>query len=168
VRALVGVARVFFARIERGENAIGALDTDTAMPTRRLVELGLWLFALAVAFPFLPGSHTYAFKGVSVLAGLAASIAASSVLAQAASGLTLLYGRVIRRGEYIAWTYFEGKVSANRHLQHPPSHPPRGEGHGAEFAHEFAGLCATSRACGPAISSRPPSFQSVTRSTGAT
>lgn len=112
VRALIGVSRVFFARIERGENAIGALDTDTAMPTRRLVELGLWLFALALAFPFLPGSHTYAFKGVSVLAGLAASIAASSVLAQAASGLTLLYGRVIRRGEYIRVDEFEGKVSA--------------------------------------------------------
>jgi small-conductance mechanosensitive channel len=111
-RALIGLARVFFTRVEEGKEKIGALDADTAMPTRRLVELALWLFALALSFPFLPGSHTDAFKGVSVLAGLAASIAASSVLAQAASGLHILYGRVIRRGEYIRVDDIEGKVTA--------------------------------------------------------
>lgn len=111
-RTVIGAARVFFARVERREDSTGALDRDTAVPTRRLVEAALWLFALALAFPFLPGAQTDAFKGVSVIAGIAASIAASSVLGQAASGLSLLYGRVMRKGEYVRVEGAEGRLVA--------------------------------------------------------
>jgi small-conductance mechanosensitive channel len=111
-RTVIGAARLFFARIEHRGESIGALDRDTAMPTRRLLEAALWLLALALAFPFLPGSHTDAFKGISVIAGLAASIAASSVLGQAASGLSLIYGRLMRKGEYVRVDEVEGRVAA--------------------------------------------------------
>ena len=36
----------------------------------QLFNVVIWLFALAMAYPYLPGSHSDAFKGVSVLAGL--------------------------------------------------------------------------------------------------
>jgi hypothetical protein len=32
-------------------------------PTRRIATAVLWLFALAVAYPYLPGSSSEAFKG---------------------------------------------------------------------------------------------------------
>ncbi|HTP73607.1 MAG TPA: hypothetical protein VML58_15415, partial [Burkholderiaceae bacterium] len=69
-------------RIERGELQVSWLDADTAGPTRRIGNFVVWLFALALAYPFLPGSNSDAFKGVSVLAGLMLSLGASGVVGQ--------------------------------------------------------------------------------------
>lgn len=117
VTVIIIVARVLaltttsiFKRIENGELQLGGLDRDTAMPTRRLTSLVIWLFALAMAYPYLPGSHTAAFQGLTVLAGLMVSIGASSIVAQAASGLILMYTRPLRKGEYVQIGDAEGAV----------------------------------------------------------
>jgi small-conductance mechanosensitive channel len=98
-------------RIERGEVQVTWLDTDTAGPTRRIGNFIIWLFALALAYPFLPGSNSDAFKGVSVLAGLMLSIGASSVVGQVMSGLALMYSRSLRVGEYVRIGDIEGTVT---------------------------------------------------------
>ncbi len=100
----------FLARVARGETRLGWLDADTAAPTRRLVNVVIWLFALAMAYPYLPGSHSDAFKGVSVLAGLMLSLGASGVVGQAVSGLSLMYSRSLRIGEYVKIGETEGTV----------------------------------------------------------
>lgn len=101
----------FFERIEAGELQVSWLDADTAVPTRRLSSAGIWLFALAMAYPYLPGAGSEAFKGVSVLAGLMLSLGASSVVGQALSGLSLMYSRSLRVGEYIKVGDVEGTVA---------------------------------------------------------
>nr|MCU0775878.1 mechanosensitive ion channel family protein [Ideonella sp.] len=100
----------FLERVARGETHLGWLDADTAMPTRRLVNVVIWLFALAMAYPYLPGSHSDAFKGVSVLAGLMLSLGASGVVGQAMSGFSLMYSRSLRIGEYVKIGETEGTV----------------------------------------------------------
>ncbi|MDD0837594.1 mechanosensitive ion channel family protein [Curvibacter sp. HBC61] len=102
----------FLARVERDEVHLPWLDADSAMPTRRLGNLVIWLFALAMAYPYLPGANSEAFKGVTVLAGLMLSLGASSVVGQALSGLTLLYSRSLRVGEYVKMGDTEGTVVA--------------------------------------------------------
>jgi small-conductance mechanosensitive channel len=102
---------LFLQRVERGELQLGWLDRDTADPTRRLGNVLIWLFALAMAYPFLPGANSEAFKGVSVLAGLMLSLGASSVVGQAMSGLSLMYSRALRRGEYVKIGETEGTVT---------------------------------------------------------
>ena len=79
--------------------------------TRRLVSIGIWLFALAMAYPYLPGAQTEAFKGLSVLLGLMVSLGASSVVGQGAAGLILIYTRTIRPGEYVRVGEHEGTVT---------------------------------------------------------
>jgi small-conductance mechanosensitive channel len=101
---------LFLERVERGEVRIAWLDADIAGPTRRLANLGIWLFALAMAYPYLPGSGSEAFKGVSVLAGVMLSLGASSVVGQALSGLSLMYSRSLRPGEYVKIGEVEGTV----------------------------------------------------------
>lgn len=101
----------FFDRAESGAVDLGWLDADTARPTRRLVRLGLWTFAVAMAYPYLPGAQTEAFKGLSVLIGLMASLGASSVVGQAAAGLILMYTRTLRIGEYVRIGEHEGTVT---------------------------------------------------------
>jgi small-conductance mechanosensitive channel len=72
----------------------------------------VWLFALAIAYPFLPGANSEAFKGVSVLAGLMLSLGASSVVGQVIAGLSLMYARVLRSGEYVKIGDTEGTVAS--------------------------------------------------------
>jgi len=98
-------------RIERGELEVGWVDADTAGPTRRIGNFVIWLFALALAYPFLPGSDSDAFKGVSVLAGLMLSLGASGVVGQIMSGLALMYSRSLRVGEYVRAGDVEGTVT---------------------------------------------------------
>jgi small-conductance mechanosensitive channel len=103
---LASVAR----RVESGELHLGWLDRDTAVPTRRLASVLIWLFALAMAYPYLPGSHTAAFQGVTVLAGLMVSIGASSIVGQGAAGLILMYTRSLRKGDYVCIGDVQGTV----------------------------------------------------------
>jgi small-conductance mechanosensitive channel len=99
-----------FKRIESGELQFGWLDQDTAVPTRRLATVVIWLFALAMAYPYLPGSHSAAFQGVTVLAGLMLSIGASSIVGQGAAGLILMYTRALRKGDYVSIGDVQGTV----------------------------------------------------------
>jgi len=55
-------------------------------------------------------SHTAAFQGVTVLAGLMVSIGASSIVAQGAAGLILMYTRSLRKREYVRVGDKEGTV----------------------------------------------------------
>ena len=111
-RMITRVNSTLMQRIERGELEVSWLDADTAGPTRRIGNFVIWLFALALAYPFLPGSDSEAFKGVSVLAGLMISIGASSVVGQVMSGLSLMYSRTLRLGEFIKVGDVEGTVTA--------------------------------------------------------
>ena len=62
--------RGFFDRVAEGRIVIRAFDRDTAAPTKRLATIAVWVFAAAMAYPYIPGSDTDAFKGLSVLLGL--------------------------------------------------------------------------------------------------
>ena len=109
-RAVTRLVAAVFDRVERGEREVGWVDADTARPTRRIFYVLVWVFALALAYPHLPGAQTDAFKGVSVLAGLMISLGASSVVGQAFNGLILMYGRAFRSGDYVRIGEHEGTV----------------------------------------------------------
>lgn len=106
-RALAG----FYDRVIDGQIQLDWMEPDVVLPTRRVTTVLVWLFALAMAYPYLPGANTEAFKGLSVLAGLMLSLGASSLVGQAASGLILTYGRVFRTGEYVRLADQEGTVT---------------------------------------------------------
>ncbi|MEJ6004852.1 mechanosensitive ion channel domain-containing protein [Paucibacter sp. AS339] len=110
-RGVINVLNPIFNRIERGEGSIGWLDRDTVRPSRRIIGTGIWLFALVMAYPYLPGSGSEAFKGVSVLLGLMISLGASSIVGQGASGLILMFSRTIRVGEFVRIVDHEGTIT---------------------------------------------------------
>jgi small-conductance mechanosensitive channel len=87
------------------------LNAHTAPATRRIVNAALWLFALAMAYPYLPGSHTEAFKGLSVILGLMVSIGAAGVVGQIASGIIIVYTYALKVGEYVRTHEHEGAVT---------------------------------------------------------
>jgi small-conductance mechanosensitive channel len=110
-RSLIGVIEGFLERLAVGDSPPRWLDAEAMPTTRRLAGLVIWLFALAMAYPYLPGAETEAFKGLSVLLGLMVSLGASSLVGQAAAGLIVTYTRTIRMGEYVRIGEHEGTVT---------------------------------------------------------
>jgi small-conductance mechanosensitive channel len=100
-----------FAHIEQGGGEAGWLNRDSAAPTRKLVNVGIWLFALVMAYPYLPGAGSDAFKGMSVLIGLMVTWGGSNLVGQWASGMILMYSRTLRVGEYVRIAEQEGTVT---------------------------------------------------------
>jgi small-conductance mechanosensitive channel len=104
------LGRVFRA-VEEGTLVLPGLYPETAGPTRKLVTGFLWLGALVMAYPYIPGSSTDAFKGVSVFVGLVVSLGSTGIVNQIMSGLTVTYSRAIRAGDYVRVGDIEGTVT---------------------------------------------------------
>lgn len=104
------VVKTLFEAVESGDLTLPWLHPDTVQPTRRLVSGVLWMLALVVAYPYLPGSDTDVFKGLSVLVGVMISLGSSGVVNQAMSGLVVMYARALKAGDYVRVGDTEGTV----------------------------------------------------------
>ena len=69
-RFVVRLSNYLFDAIEQERITVARLYPEIAQPTRRIVAALLWLFALVMAYPYMPGASSDAFKGVSVFVGL--------------------------------------------------------------------------------------------------
>jgi small-conductance mechanosensitive channel len=110
-RGVLGLTAPFFAQVERGDLNLEWIDKYTVRASRKLVNIGVWLFALAMAYPYLPGAESEAFKGISVLLGLMLTIGSSNLVGQGISGLILVYSHTLRLGEYVRIGDVEGTVT---------------------------------------------------------
>lgn len=109
-RVVTQAVRITFHGVEAGRFQLLGVDQQLAEPTRKIVTALIWLFALAMAYPYLPGAETEAFKGLSVFVGLMVSLGASSIVGQAAGGFTLLYSRTMTPGDVVRIGETEGTV----------------------------------------------------------
>ena len=97
--------------VAEGRLHLPGIHPETAAPSKRLIAALLWLFAIVVSYPYLPGSHTDAFKGVSVFLGLVLSIGSSGLVTHMMSGFLLTFTRAIKPGDYIKAGDTEGMVT---------------------------------------------------------
>jgi small-conductance mechanosensitive channel len=100
-RAVAAAVGAWFKSVERGDLSVTWLDSVSAQMARRLAVVAIWLFAFAVAYPFVPGANTEAFKGVSVFVGLLVSLGSAGVVGQIISGLFLTFRRALRPGDVV-------------------------------------------------------------------
>ena len=109
-RGIVWLAQAFFERIETERIQVGWMDGESARATNRIVTVIIWLFALVMAFPYIPGSDSAAFKGVSIFVGLLVSLGSAGVIGQFTNGLVLMYSHALKPGEYVQIGEHEGTV----------------------------------------------------------
>jgi hypothetical protein len=74
VRTVIRLARVFFESIEHGTIKLANFEPEWATPTYRIVRLLIVAFGVVMAYPFIPGSGSAAFKGVSLFLGVMFSL----------------------------------------------------------------------------------------------
>jgi small-conductance mechanosensitive channel len=110
-RAIVDVLGYVFDAVQQGRLRLPMLHRETTAATRRIVTLLAWGFGIAVAYPYLPGSSSDAFKGLSVLFGLMLTLGSTGVVTQAMSGLVVVYSRALRKGDFVQVNGVEGVVA---------------------------------------------------------
>jgi len=90
-----------FRAVQAGRLSLPGLHRDTAGATRRVVVFVIWALAIVAAYPYIPGSGSGVFQGVSVLIGAMITLGSSGIANQLMSGLTLVYSRALRRGDHV-------------------------------------------------------------------
>lgn len=110
-RAVVDAVGRFFVGVQTGKRQVSFVHSETVTATRRIVIFLIWGFAVAVAYPFIPGSGSEAFKGLSVLLGLMVSLGSTGLVNQLMSGLVVVYSRALRKGDFVVIDGVEGVVS---------------------------------------------------------
>ena len=122
-RYLLKLLRLFFAGIENRTVVISGFDADWAKPTYKIVRILVVAFAAVVAFPYIPGSDSPAFKGVSIFLGVLFSLGSSSAISNVVAGLTMTYRRAYKIGDRVGIGEFRGDVTEIRllvtHLRTP-------------------------------------------------
>ncbi|MFQ3581628.1 mechanosensitive ion channel [Chloracidobacterium validum] len=99
--AAIQGARLLSLAVERGVIVIGGFDPEWARPTYKLVVIFLVAAGLIIAFPYIPGVESPAFRGVSIFIGALFSLASSSAIANVVSGIVLTYTRAFRIGDRV-------------------------------------------------------------------
>ncbi len=101
VRYALKLTRLFFSGIDSGTVEISGFDREWAWPTYKIVRLLTVAFALVVAYPYIPGAESAAFKGVSIFLGIVFSLGSSSAVANIIAGYTMTYRRAFRMGDRV-------------------------------------------------------------------
>ena len=110
-RAVAGFVSSVVQRVEEGTAILPGVYPETAGATRRLLVGAVWLVTLAAAYPYLPGSSSEAFKALSLVVGLGLSLGSTGIVAQAMSGLVVIYSRALSRGDCVRIGDTEGVVT---------------------------------------------------------
>ena len=100
-RYLLKFVKLFFAGVEKRTIAFTNFDPDWAWPTYRIIRLLVIAFAVVVAYPYIPGSRSAAFQGVSIFIGVIFSLGSSSLIANLIAGYSMTYRRAFRVGDRI-------------------------------------------------------------------
>jgi small-conductance mechanosensitive channel len=92
----------FFAKeISNERLKIDGFYKEWAKPTSVIVKLIIYVFALVFVFPYLPGSDSPAFQGVSIFVGVLLSLGSTGFVANAVSGLMIIYMRPFVIGDVV-------------------------------------------------------------------
>jgi small-conductance mechanosensitive channel len=110
-RAIADAVGYLFDAIDRGRLRLPLVHPETTSATRRIFKLLVWGLGIAVVYPYLPGSSSDAFKGLSVLFGLMVTLGSSGMVSQAIGGLVIVYSRALRKGDYVELNDVQGVVT---------------------------------------------------------
>ncbi len=80
----------------------------------RICRILIAVIALVMAFPYIPGSQSPAFKGISIFLGVLFSLGSTSAVSNVLAGYSLIYRRVFKVGDRVKIADFMGDVMEMR------------------------------------------------------
>lgn len=110
IRYVVKFVRFLANEIEQGKLVLSGFHEEWARPTFNIVRFLLYIFMFIIIFPYLPGSDSPVFKGVSVFLGILFSLGSSSAISNAVAGLVITYMRPFKIGDRVKINDISGDV----------------------------------------------------------
>jgi len=101
MKYVIRFVKYIFHEIELEKLKINSFHSDWAMPTYSIIRFLLYAFMFVLIFPYLPGSDSNIFKGVSVFIGVLFSLGSSTAIANMVAGLVITYMRPFKIGDRI-------------------------------------------------------------------
>jgi small-conductance mechanosensitive channel len=115
-RYLLKLGKMLFKGIQQGGITLKGFDPEWSMPTYRILRILVLAFSLVLAYPYIPGSNSSAFKGISVFAGLLLSLGSSSFISNVIAGYSITYRSAFKIGDRIRVDNHEGFVEEQKLL----------------------------------------------------
>ena len=106
--------KLFFTGIEHNTLTISGFDPDWAKPTYKIARLLVVVFAVIVAYPYIPGSESPAFKGISLFIGVVFSLGSSSAISNIMAGYMMIYRKAFKVGDRVKIDEYTGDVTEIR------------------------------------------------------
>jgi small-conductance mechanosensitive channel len=100
-RYSVKLARFLFGEVENQTILIPGFHAEWASPTAKLLSFVIIVFAVVLASPYLPGSGSPAFQGVSIFLGVLLSLGSTAAIANLVAGMALIYMRAFNVGDRV-------------------------------------------------------------------
>jgi small-conductance mechanosensitive channel len=97
----VKVVKFLFSELEKGTISLPGFYRDWAQPTYKIARFLIIVFTAVVIFPYLPGSKSPAFQGISIFVGLLVSLGSSSAISNIVAGVMLTYTRGFQTGDRV-------------------------------------------------------------------
>jgi small-conductance mechanosensitive channel len=110
MRYFIRFVKYIFGEIQNEKLKINGFHPDWAMSTFGIIKFLLYAFMFVMIFPYLPGSNSDIFKGVSVFIGVLFSLGSSSAIANMVAGLVITYMRPFKIGDRIKIGEITGDV----------------------------------------------------------
>jgi small-conductance mechanosensitive channel len=107
---LLKAIKFFVDEIQKGQIKIEGFYSDWAKPTFNIIRVLIYAFMVVVIFPYLPGSNSPVFQGVSVFVGVLFSLGSSNAIANMIAGLVITYMRPFKIGDFIKIGDVKGTV----------------------------------------------------------
>jgi small-conductance mechanosensitive channel len=113
-RYTLKITHLLFDHIEQGTITFSGFYPEWAKPTYRILRFLIIAFAAIVAFPYVPGSDSPAFKGVSLFIGVLFSLGSQSTVSNILAGFTMTYRRLFKVGDRVRIDDIIGDVTRIR------------------------------------------------------
>lgn len=110
VKYLVKLMRYLANEVQSERLKIGGFYADWAIPTFHIIRFLLYAFMIAMVYPYLPGSKSGVFQGISVFVGLIVSLGSSTVIGNIMAGMVITYMRPFKLGDRIKLNETTGNV----------------------------------------------------------
>jgi small-conductance mechanosensitive channel len=103
-------SQVFFNALKDGSLTITGFYPEWAEPTYRITVFLIYALALAIIFPYLPGSDSPAFRGVSLFLGALFTFGGASAISNFVGGIIVIYTRAYQIGDLVKVGEVTGSV----------------------------------------------------------
>jgi len=100
-RYIIKLIAMIFTGIERGAIAFSGFHRDWAQPTYKIVRFLVIVFAAIAIFPYIPGSQSEGFRGISVFLGILLSFGSAGAISNIIAGVVLTYMHPFRDGDRV-------------------------------------------------------------------